>query len=123
MIHARLRARLDALLAREGFEATLQQGSQQSGDFDVTSSEWSDIATVKALWDNPRRMWKGLNDGAPASSTERRMTIAHRDELKEPSSAVRLRVVVNGVISNVLSVAEIGEKVGLRLSLDTGTEA
>ena len=123
MIHTRLRARLEALLAREGFEATLQHGSQESGDFDVTPSEWSDLATVKALWDNPRRMWKGLNDSAPASSAERRMTIAYRDDLKEPSSAVRLRAVVNGVISNVLSVAEIGEKVGLRLYLDTGTEA
>lgn len=123
MIHSRMRTRLEALMERDGFAATLQQGSQESGDYDVTPSEWSELATVKALWDNPRRMWKGLNDGAPASSAERRMTIAYRDDLKEPSEAVRLRVVVNDVISNVLSVAEIGERVGLRLTLDTGTEA
>lgn len=80
------------------------------------------IATVKAVWDNPRRFVKGVTDGAPSSTTQRYMTIAYRDDLKAPDAAVGLRVTVNGVTSNVISIGEIGERVGLRMLLDAGTE-
>jgi hypothetical protein len=121
---ARLAANVISLLSRRGFDATLQQASQQTGsDFDVGNPTWSDLATVKAVWDNPRTQWKGLNDSAPASVFQRRMTIAYRDDIKSTDKAVGLRVVVNGTAHNVISVAEIGEKVGLRLMLEEGTEA
>jgi hypothetical protein len=122
-VNTRLAANVVSLLAREGFDATLQQASAQTGgDFDAETPTFKTLATVKAVWDNPRSQVKGLNDGGPASMVSRRMTIAYRDDLKSTEEAVGLRAVVNGVVNNVLAVSEIGEKVGLRLMLDAGTE-
>lgn len=122
-INTRLAVNLVSMLSRHGFDATLQQQSAQTGgDFDAETPSWVTLATVKAVWDNPRSQVKGLNDSAPASMVTRRLTIAYRDELKSTVEAIGLRVVVNGVASSVLAVSEIGEKVGLRLMLDAGTE-
>lgn len=122
-VNDRLATMVIRMLARDGFLVAIEQQNTPGGDFDSTPSSWVAVATVKAVWDNPRSFLKGLNDGAPASSVQRRMTIAYRDDLKDPSSGVGLRVTVNGVICNVISVGEIGERVGLRLMLDMGTEA
>jgi len=124
-MNARLAVSLNSLLAREGFDATLQQRAPETGgDFEPETpvQGWVDLATVKAVWDNPRSQVLGLNDGGAASMVTRRMTIAYRDDLKAPESAVELRVVVNGQANKVLGISEIGEKVGLRLMLDAGTE-
>lgn len=124
-MNARLAVSLNSLLTREGFDATLQQRAPETaGDFEpeVPAQGWVDIATVKAVWDNPRNQVLGLNDSGAASMVTRRMTIAYRDGLKRPESAIELRVVVNGVANKVLGISEIGEKVGLRLMLDAGTE-
>lgn len=120
----RLAPMLVTMLAKHGFDAVLERRSEAAAsEFEVVAPVWSILATVKAVWDNPRRLVKGLNDEAPAAMGQRYMTIAYRDDLKDNGAAVGLRVVVNGVPTNVLSIGEIGEKVGLRLMLDTGTEA
>ncbi|MET4294719.1 hypothetical protein ABIB06_006552 [Bradyrhizobium sp. LB8.2] len=122
-INTRLAAQVAGMLTRHGFDVTLQQGSSETGgDFDPENPTWTDLTTVKAVWDNPRNQVKGLNDGGAASMVSRRMTIAYREDLKATEEAIGLRVVVNGVPSNVLAVSEIGSKVGLRLMLDAGTE-
>lgn len=123
-LNDRLAQQLAGMLSRHGFAATLQQRSGESDDdFETDTLTWTDLAEVRAVWDNPRNQVKGLDDMAPASMMTRRMTIAYREDLKATEEAVGLRVVVNGVPSNVLAIGEIGEKVGLRLMLDMGTEA
>lgn len=122
-VNTRLAAGVVRMLARHGFDVTLQQKAPETvGDFDTSHRDWEVLDTVKGVWDNPRTGTKGLNDMAPASMVTRRMTISYRADLKPTSKAVDLRVVVNGNPVNVLSISEIGERVGLRLMLDEGTE-
>ncbi|WP_442577858.1 phage head completion protein [Mesorhizobium sp. ASY16-5R] len=122
-ISDRLAVMVTRMLARDGFIAAIERQNTPGGDFASTAPSWVAVATVQAVWDNPRTFTKGVNDGAPASTITRKMTIAYRDDLKDPSSGVGLRVTVNGVVHNVISVGEIGARVGLRLLLDAGTEA
>jgi hypothetical protein len=120
-INTRLASQLISILARNGFDVTLQQKSDQpAGDYDASTVTWSDVATVKACWDTPRIGRKGINDGAPQSEFQRQMTIAYRAGFKDTVSAVGARVVVDGVNYNILSAGVIGEQVGLRLYLDAG---
>ncbi|WP_322884170.1 hypothetical protein U8C35_06465 [Sinorhizobium medicae] len=122
-INERLSAMLVTTVAKHGFDATIERLTASGGDLDSTPPAWATVATVKAVWDNPRRLYKGVNDGAPSSMVQRHMTIAYRADLKDPSSGVGLRVLVDGVYCNVISIGQIGEHVGLRLLLDMGTEA
>lgn len=110
------------MLQEHGFDATLQQRVDNSdNDFEISSPTITNTA-VRAVWDNPRLGYKTVNDGGQASLSPRFATIAFRDDIKETSKAVGLRLVVDGVASDILSVSPIGDKVGLRLYLQTGTE-
>lgn len=122
-INERLAAMTVRMLQRDGFNVVIQRLSTPGDELDASPSSWSNVATVKALWDNPRAFTKNVNDGAPASSVQRRMTIAYRDDLAAPYSGVGLRVVVDSVPCNVVSLGSIGDRVGMRLLLDMGTEA
>lgn len=46
------------------------------------------------------------------------MTIAYRGDL----NAQYTRVVVNGTSHNIISISTIGDQVGLRLTVEAGTE-
>ncbi|WP_167507048.1 MULTISPECIES: hypothetical protein [unclassified Mesorhizobium] len=123
-INDHLAVMLVRTLAKHGFDVTLQRQVDDGGDdFTPGASGYLNVATVKAVWDNPRRMIKGTADGGFVASAQRYMTIAYRDDLKDAASAVGLRVIVGGVATNVLAITPIGDKVGLRLMLDVGTEA
>jgi hypothetical protein len=122
-INTRIAEQLVGMLDRHGFDVTVQQRSAQTSDLEVENLPWNALATVSAVWDNPRTQIKGLNDGAPASMVTRRMTIAYLEDLKNTPVSVGLRVQANGVFHNVLGIAEIGAQAGLRLTLDTGTGA
>lgn len=122
-INTRLAAQVTRMLKEHGFDATLQQRvDNSSNDFEISQPTVTEIA-VRAVWDNPRLGLKTVNDGAQASLSPRYMTIAYRDDIKSTSSAVGLRVLVNGIANDVLAVAQIGDKVGLRLYVQAGTEA
>lgn len=121
-INTRLDAQLNRMLNQHGFDATLQQRVDNSdNDFEISQPTVTNI-TVRAVWDNPRLGYKTVNDGAQASLSGRFATIAYRDDIKSTSKAVGMRLVVNGVASEVQSVTPIGDKVGLRLYVQTGTE-
>lgn len=123
-LNDRLSTNLNSMLSRHGFDATLQHRVGESeSDFEPDDPSWSNIATVKAVWDNPRAQTRGVNDTAPASMVTRRMTLAYRSDLKETEKAVGLRVLVDGVAHGVLGIGMIGSQVGLRLIVDAGTEA
>jgi hypothetical protein len=123
-LNDRLAVMVVRMLGKHGFDVTLQRKADDgSDDFTVGAGGMTDLGTVKAVWDNPRRLTKGLADGGSASSAQRYMTIAYRADLKDSAAAVGLRVLVDGVATNVLAIGPIGDKVGLRLMLDAGTEA
>lgn len=121
-LNTRLAAMLETVLLKHGFDATLQRQSAPADDFSSEPLSWNTVAVVRAVWDNPRRMVRGLNDVAPAATSSRYMTIAYRTDLKDPASAVGLSVIVNGMRHSVSAIGEIGQQVGLRLILDSGTE-
>lgn len=111
---------LNTLLVEAGFNVTIQRLSTSGGDFEAGTNTWTDLATVKAVWDSPRAGNRNMNDGAPASIIRRAMTVAYRADLVDTSAAVGLRVLVNGVHHQVISVSTIGEGVGTRLILEAG---
>lgn len=121
-LNTRLAIHLKRMLAQHGFDATLQQRSDNStNDFEISTPTITDTP-VRAVWDNPRQGIKTVNDGAQSSISPRFATIAYRSDVKATAKAVGLKLLVDGVVSDVLSITPIGDKVGLRLHLQTGIE-
>jgi len=114
---------LPGMLSRLGFDVTLQSyAAGAGGDFSDTDGTWSDVATFSAVWDTSSGFGsERLGDGRAQSQSRLGMLIAYRSDLKDAASVGNKRISYNGTTYNIAAAQIVGDRVGIRLTLEDGS--
>ena len=112
---------LDDILEDLGFDVEIQKPVLTDDDYGASNKVWVSIGTVKFAWDTNSSK-ETIKRGKNESQASYTALISYRDDVALTDEAARARVLYNGTAFNIISSQIIGDKVGLKLMLEEGTQ-